>query len=125
MTLPITIIKPFNIFNKIFVRKDENKMIDMETSKPLDKALNFNTGNIFEYIDLMLSDVNADTIGKQADETVRNLCKYIESLHISDADSVSFEVESMANEALSKTSSYAYKAGFMEACRLIRTLQSF
>ena len=62
---------------------------------------------------------------KQADETVRKLCKYIESLHISDAASVSFEVESMANEALSKTSSYAYKAGFMEACRLIRTLQSF
>lgn len=100
-------------------------MIDMETSKPLDKALNFNTGNIFEYIDLLLSDINADTIGKQADETVRNLCKYIESLHISDADSISFEIESMTNEALSKTSSYAYKAGFMEACRLIKTLQSF
>ena len=100
-------------------------MIDMETEKTLDTALNFNTGNIFEYINLMLVDVNADTIGKQADETVRNLCKYIESLHISDVDSVIFEVESMANEALSKTSSYAYKAGFMEACRLIRTLQSF
>ena len=123
MQLPIPIIKPSNTFNKFFVRKDENKMIDME-SKPLDKALNFNTGNFFEYIDSMLSDVNADTIGKQADETVRKLCKYIESLHISDAASVSFEVESMANEALSKTSSYAYKAGFMEACRLIRTLQS-
>ena len=125
MQLPIPIIKPFNIFNKIFVRKDGNKMIDMETEKTLDTALNFNTGNIFEYINLMLVDVNADTIGKQADETVRNLCKYIESLHISDVDSVIFEVESMANEALSKTSSYAYKAGFMEACRLIRTLQSF
>ena len=67
MQLPIPIIKPFNIINNIFVRKDENNMIDMETSKPLEKALNFNTGNIFEYIDLMLSDVNADTIGKQAD----------------------------------------------------------
>ena len=125
MQLPIPIIKPFNIINNIFVRKDENNMIDMETSKPLEKALNFNTGNIFEYIDLMLSYVNADTIGKQADETVRNLCKYIESLQISDADSVSFEVENMTNEALSQTSSYAYKAGFIEACRLIKTLQSF
>ena len=67
MQLPIPIIKPSNTFNKFFVRKDENKMIDME-SKPLDKALNFNTGNFFEYIDSMLSDVNADTIGKQADE---------------------------------------------------------
>lgn len=100
-------------------------MIDMETSKPLDKALNFNTGNIFEYIDSMLLSANADTIGKQADETVRSLCKYIETLPISDTDSVSFEVESMANTALSQTSSYAYKAGFMEACRLLRTLQSF
>ncbi len=123
--LPIQIIKSFNVFNKFFVRKDENKMIDMETSKPLDKALNFNTGNIFEYIDLILSDVNADIIGEQADRTVGNLCNYIKSLHISDADSVSFEVESIANEALSQTSNYAYKAGFMEACRLIRTLQSF
>ncbi len=124
MPLPIPIIKPFNAFNKFFVRKDDN-MVDMETSKPLDKALNFNTENIFEYIDLVLSDVNADIIGKQADETIRNLCKYINSLPIEDAGSVSLEIESMANTALSQASSYAYKAGFMEACRLIRTLQSF
>jgi len=123
--LPILIIKPFQAFNKFFVRKDDNNMVDMETNKPLDKALDFNAENIFEYIDSMLFNANADTIGKQADETVRNLCKYIESLPISDTDSVSFEVESMANTALSQTSSYAYKAGFMEACRLIRTLQSF
>ena len=125
MPLPILIIKPYNAFHKFFVRKDENNMVDMETSKPLDKALNFNSENIFQYIDTMLFQVNADTIGEPANETVRNLCKYIESLPITDTDSVSFEVESMANTALSQTSSYAYKAGFMEACRLMRTLQTF
>lgn len=100
-------------------------MVDMETGKTLDKALNFNTENIFDYINSMLFHANADTIGGQAGETVRNLCKYIESLPVADTDTVSFEVESMANTALSQTSSYAYKAGFMEACRLIKTLQSF
>lgn len=56
MPLPITFIKPFNIFNKIFVRKDENKMIDIETSKPLDKALNFNQENFFEYMNILLHE---------------------------------------------------------------------
>lgn len=97
----------------------------METNKSLDKALNFNTGNIFEYIDMLLFDVNANQVGEQADETIKMLYKYIESLSIADTESAIFEVESIVNEALSQTSSYAYKAGFMEACRLIRTLQSF
>lgn len=100
-------------------------MIVMETGRSLDKALNFNKENIFHYIDSILFDKNADTIGKQADETVKELCKYVKTLPVPDTDSVSFEVESMANTALSQTSSYAYKAGFMEACRLIKTLQSF
>lgn len=100
-------------------------MIGTETSKPLDKAINFNSGNIFEYIDSILFNLNADTIGEQANETVRNLCEYIGSIALADADSAISEVEEMANKALSQTSSYAYKAGFMEACRLMRTLQSF
>lgn len=100
-------------------------MIDTGKSRTLDKALNFNTNNIFDHINSMLFHVNADTIGEQADETVKNLCEYIKTLPVADRDSVSFEVECMANTALSQTSSYAYKAGFMEACRLIKTLQSF
>ena len=100
-------------------------MIGMEPSKPLDKALNFNGENIFEYINQMLFSLNADTIGSQAGETVRGLCQYIASLPVPDVDSAVSEVESLANTALSQTSDYAYKAGFMEACRLMRTLQSF
>lgn len=101
------------------------KMIDVETSKPLDKALNFNPENIFEYIELILFNINAETISEQSNEIVQKLCKCIESLPISDASKIRFEVEDMVNEALCKTSHYAYKAGFIEACRLIKTLQSF
>lgn len=100
-------------------------MTDMLTSRPLDKAFNFNMENIFEYIDQMLHYMNVDISGEQTDRILQNLCKYIESLPLTDAGSAVLEVESMVNEALSETSQYAYKAGFMEACRLMRTLQSF
>ncbi len=100
-------------------------MVDILTSKALDKALNFNTENIFEYINQILFNVNADISGEQASKILKNLYEYIEVLPLSDAKSVILEVESMVNEALAETSQYAYKAGFMEACRLMRTLQSF
>lgn len=100
-------------------------MIDMETVKPLDRAFNFTTDNFFEYIQQMLSDVNADLIGSQATETLDNLIRYIQTLAVNDADSVIFNVEDMANTALNQTSSYAYRAGFTEACRLLKTLHSF
>lgn len=100
-------------------------MTDMLTSKPLDKALDFNSENIFEYMDQLLCNMNADTSGPQAFQTTQELCRYIESLPLEDAESVAFEVESMVNNAITKNYQYSYKAGFMEACRLIRTLQSF
>lgn len=100
-------------------------MTKTETRRPLDKALNFNMDNIFEYISQMLFNLNVDMIGDQARETVKGLCQYIASLPVPDVDSAVFEVESLANTALAQTSDYVYKAGFIEACRLLRTLQSF
>ena len=100
-------------------------MIHVEASRPLEKALNFNSENIFEYIDEMLFQVNANQFGTQAEETLLHLFQYIKTLPISDMDSIVFEVDAMVNKALSETSSYAYRAGFMEACRLLKTLQSF
>lgn len=100
-------------------------MIDTEMSKPLGKALNFNSENIFEYIESMLFNVNAEMIDPQASEILQKLCSYIQTLPLSDTRKVVFQVEDMANEALTKTSHYAYKAGFIEACRLMKTLQSF
>lgn len=100
-------------------------MIDTEVSKPLGKALNFNSENIFEYIESMLFNVNAEMIDPQASEILQKLCSYIQTLPLSDVNKVVFQVEDMADEALTKTSHYAYKAGFIEACRLMKTLQSF
>lgn len=100
-------------------------MTDMLTSKPLDEALNFNPENIFEHIDQLLCNMNADLSGPQADQIAQKLYQYIESLSLTDAKSVMLDVDSMVNDAILATSQYAYKAGFMEACRLIRTLQSF
>ena len=78
MQLPIPIIKPFNIFNKIFVRKDGNKMIDMEISKPLDKALNFNQENFFEYMDVLLHNMNTEIIGSQSMKTTKNFINILD-----------------------------------------------
>ena len=100
-------------------------MIDMETSKPLDTALNFNQENLFEYMDILLHSMNTEIIGSQSIEITKKLYEYIRLLHLADAESVVFDVEDMVNAALCNNSQYAFKAGFMEACRLIRTLQSF
>ena len=48
-------------------------MIDTEVSKPLGKALNFNSENIFEYIESMLFNVNAEMIDPQASEITETL----------------------------------------------------
>lgn len=100
-------------------------MIDMETSKPLDKALDFNPENIFEYIEFLLHNINADLISSQSEETMKELYEYINSLSLPDVDAFIFEAETIVNHALCQTSQYAYKAGFMEACRLMQTLRSF
>ncbi len=100
-------------------------MTDMITSKPLDEALNFNQENIFDHINQLLCNMNADISGPQADQITQSLYKYIESLPLADARSVVLDVDSIVNEAILATSQYAYKAGFVEACRLMKTLQSF
>ena len=46
-------------------------MIDMEISKPLDKALNFNQENFFEYMDVLLHNMNTEIIGSQSIKTTR------------------------------------------------------
>lgn len=96
----------------------------MNESRPLDKALNFNKGNLFEYMDTLLFDLNADTIGEDASETSKKLLDYITSLPVTDKKAVRFEAEDIMNTALTQTSHYAFHAGFKEACRLIKTLST-
>jgi hypothetical protein len=96
----------------------------METQKPLDEALNFNKENIFDYLDTLLHNMNAETIGDQASGNVKRLFEYIRSLKLENTDEIIFDVEDIVNQALCDNSQYAFRAGFKEACRLIRTLET-
>lgn len=58
----------------------------MEISKPLDKALNFNQENFFEYMDVLLHNMNTEIIGSQSMKTTKKLYKYIRSLHLADTE---------------------------------------
>lgn len=53
-------------------------MIDMETSKPLDKALNFNQENFFEYIDILLHNMNTEIIGSQSMRITKNFMNILD-----------------------------------------------
>lgn len=97
--------------------------MELFESNTLDEAINFNTDNIFEHLETLLSEGNAELIGAQATETVKKLCAYIEDLQ--QPQDVLFEVEDFTTQALTQVSKYAYSAGFREACRLIKTLNSF
>ncbi|HCT92477.1 MAG TPA: hypothetical protein DF613_14035 [Lachnospiraceae bacterium] len=100
-------------------------MMDMETSKPLDKAISFNRENIFEYLEFLLHNLNADLVGEQAEQITQDISGYIKGLPLEDAEAAMFEINSCILSALCQTSHYAYRAGFMEACRLKETLRSF
>lgn len=100
-------------------------MIDMETSKPLDKALNFNPENLFEYLEFLLHNVNAEIISSGAETIKETLCEYIEALPLPDPRSARLEIEDKVTQALCESSHSAYKAGFIEACRLFKTIYSF
>ncbi len=95
------------------------------TSPLMNQALDFNTENIFEYMNTILQEKNANLYGEQADQTLLELCSYIKTLPLDNVDSVMLEVEDYATSALCQTSEYAFKAGFIVACKLRNTLQSF
>ncbi len=96
--------------------------MEIEESKTLDETLNFNKENIFEYIEFLLFHKNADLLGEKAEYIVNEkLPAYIEQL----PEDMTDNVVSMATQALVETSHYAFMAGFKEACRLLKTLNSF
>ena len=88
----------------------------------LDCALNFDSESIFEHMETLLSYHNAETICPEATHTSSNLLEYIGALDIPDVKDAVFMVEDMANAALSENCTYAYRAGFKEGVRLLRTL---
>lgn len=98
-----------------------------EEPKTLDEAINFNPNNIFDYLQFILHNRNADDRGDAAHVHIDKLYKKIHALSNLTEDSYSayMEVEDLVEESLNEVSAYAYAAGFREACRLHHTLNSF
>lgn len=93
-------------------------------AKTFEETLDFNKSNIFEYIDIILGYQNTDRHGKEAVQEVLKLYDYIRSLPFPNPDSVLIEIDDFVMDALNKTSDYAFRAGFIAACKLKNTLQS-
>lgn len=94
-----------------------------EEIKTLDEALKFDDSNFFEYIFYILNQRNCNWIGPKADFTINKLNAYIKSLP--NSDDIIMIFDDLVMQAMLETSEYAYKAGFKEACRLTKTLDSF
>lgn len=98
-----------------------------EQIKTLDEAINFNQDNIFDYLHFILFNRNADDRGDDAQVYIDKLYERVQSLSDLTKDSYQtyMEVEDLVENALNNVSDYAYNAGFREACRLWKTLNSF
>ena len=87
----------------------------------LDKALNFSAENFFEHIQTLLANEDPDYFGEQANKDYEDIIKLLSN------PKAQITVQTMDTKichALMETSKYAYRAGFIEACRLIKTLHS-
>lgn len=91
--------------------------------KTLEESINFNKDNLFEYIRFIQFHQNANCSGKKADKLLESLNEYMNSMSIS--CNIKMEINDVIIQALNEVSDYAYEAGFKEACRLIRTINTF
>ena len=94
-----------------------------EKEKTLDEAINFNKDNLFEYLTHLLFIRNANWFGSTADNTYREFSRYIDSIPID--DSIKMEINDKTMQAMTEASQHSYEAGFREACRLNKVLNSF
>lgn len=95
----------------------------MEESKTLNEAVDFNKDNIFEYIFFIHHSRNADKFGKTATPKQEKIIQGIYSSNMGENER--FELESLLTETMCDVSEYAYKSGFIDACKLMHTLNSF
>lgn len=95
----------------------------MEECKTLNKAIDFNKDNIFDYIFFIQFSRNADKFGEIASSKQEKIVQSIYSSNM-ETDKKS-DLESLLTETMCDVSEYAYKSGFIEACKLMRTLNSF
>lgn len=95
----------------------------MEESKTLSEAVDFNKDNIFEYIFFIHHSRNADKFGETAAPKHKEIIQSIFSSSMGEDEK--FNLESLLAETMCDVSEYAYKSGFIDACKLMRTLGSF
>lgn len=95
----------------------------MEESKTLNEAVDFNKDNIFEYIFFIHHSRNADKLGEAAALKQEKIMQSIYSSNMGEDEK--FELEALLTETMCDVSEYAYKSGFIEACKLLHTLNSF
>lgn len=97
--------------------------LDNDKIKSLDEAINFNQDNLFEYLYYLLGHCNASWYDSNADEAVDRIHTMLKN--IPEIKDIFLDLDDLIVRALVDTSEYAYKSGFKEACRLIKTLNSF
>lgn len=95
----------------------------MEESKTLNEAIDFNKDNIFDYIFFIHHSRNADKLGRMAVPKQEKIVQTICSSNMGEDEK--FDLESLLTETMCDVSEYAYKSGFIDACKLMHTLNSF
>lgn len=95
----------------------------MEESKTLNEAIDFNKDNIFDFIFFIHHSRNADKLGKIAVPKQEKIVQIIYSSNMGEDEKL--DLESLLTETMCDVSEYAYKSGFIDACKLMHTLNSF
>lgn len=95
----------------------------MEESKTLNEAIDFNKDNIFDFIFFIHHSRNADKLGKIAVPKHEKIVQIIYSSNMGEDEKL--DLESLLTETMCDVSEYAYKSGFIDACKLMHTLNSF
>lgn len=98
-----------------------------EQGKTLDEAINFNQDNIFDYLHFILHNRNVDDRGDKVNSILDKIYDKLDELSklTDNSHDVYFNLETSIEEALCEVAYLNYDAGFREACRLQRTLNSF
>lgn len=98
-----------------------------EQIKTLDEAINFNQDNIFDYLHFILHNRNVNDRGDKVNDILNKAYDEIKALSelTKDSNNVYFNLEMSIEEAVNEVAYLNYDAGFREACRLLRTLNSF
>lgn len=91
--------------------------------KTLEESVHFDKDNLFEYIRFIQFQQNVNCFGDRADLLLKSLNDYLVSVSL--PHEIQSEINDKLIETMTEVSDYAYESGFKEACRLIRTINTF